>query len=176
MPAPFPYEAAAGVSRDAIESEAVNLFVNYMWVARLVDEMNSESVLDNKRAMQFVAHARQMRRWYEILQARIGASHTQVQIADVIEAMFAVKKCRWASRAAMNADLQAIYAASGTVADWIEANAGDYKQGYSINKEISPGVMTDEPIKVAKPAGVTSRLFDFRALFATNTVAAARKG
>lgn len=177
MAAPFPYEATAGAVRDVIEAEALNLFANYMWTARLADEMNTEAEIDLKRAKQLVFHARQLRRWYDALQAHItDGTHSQAQIADVIEGIFAVKKCRWATRLAMNADLTALYAASGTLADWIEANAGQYKQGYSVLKEISPGVDTDESIKIAKPAAAATRLAEFRALFAANAVAAIKKG
>lgn len=172
MAAPFPYEAVAGAQADPAEPEALNLYRQYVWVARLVDEMDAETELDLKRTMQLVFHARRFRSIYDALQARIAAgTHTQAQITAVIEAMFAFKRCAWATRAAMIADLQAIHVAAGTAADWIEANASGYKQGYSVNKEISPGVMTDEPIKVVKPAGVAARLSDFRALFAAKTAA-----
>lgn len=175
MAAPFPYEAVAGAQTDPVEAEALNLYRQYAWIARLVDEMNNETELDLKRTMQLVFHARQFRALFDALQARIAAgTHTQAQIAAVIEGMFAVKKCTWATRTAMNVDLQAIYAASGTAADWIEANAASYKTGYSVNKELSPGVMTDEPIKITKPAGVAIRIADFRALFAANAAAAVK--
>src|SRR5688572_25694521 len=175
MAAPFPYEATAGAVTDVAETEALNLYRNYSWVARLADEMNVEAELDLKRTMQLVFHARQLRRWHEALQTHIGDTHTAAQIADVIEGVFNAKRCRWATRAAMNADFTAIYSAAGALADWIEANAAEYKQGYSVNKEISPGVMTDDPIKVAKPPAAASRLSDFRNLFAANTMAALKK-
>lgn len=165
MPAPFPYDSQAGVANDRIEAEARNLILHYSWVARLVDEMNAEVALDLKRTMQLVLHGRQFRRWYEELNARIGNGHTQAQIADVLEAIFLFKKMRWPTRAAMNADLAAIYNACGVASDWFEANVGTYKNGYSINREIAPGVMTDEPIKVTKTTAIATRLSDFRALF-----------
>lgn len=171
MAAPFPYEAVSGAVLDAAEGEAMALYRQFAWVARLSDEMNTEAELDLKRTMQLVFHARSLRRFHEMLQARINSTHTPAQIADVIEGVFAAKKCRWASRSAMNADLAALYTNSGALADWIEANAADYKQGYSVNKEISPGVMTDEPIKVSKPSGLASRLTDFRALFSATAAA-----
>lgn len=34
--------------------------------------------------------------------------------------------------------------------------------------------MTDEPIKITKPAGVAIRIADFRALFAANAAAAVK--
>lgn len=177
MVAPFPYEAVAGAVRDVIEAEALNLFANYAWVVRLADEMNAEKEIDLKRAKNLVFHARQFRFWYDALQARVSAgSHTQAQIADVIEGVFGAKKCRWPTRLVMNADLSALHAAFGALADWIETNAGQYKQGYSVLKEISPGVDTDESIKIAKPAAAASRLSEFRALFAANTAALAKKG
>lgn len=172
MAAPFPYESVAGAVTDMAESDAANLYRQYAWVARLVDEMNGETELDLKKTMQLVFHARQLRARHEALQARVThGTHTQAQIGDIVQGVFLAKKCSWASRAAMNADLTAIYNAAGVAADWVEANAGDYKQGYSINKEVSPGVMTDEPLKIAKPAGVASRLADFRALFAASPAA-----
>ena len=169
MPAPFPYEAVAGTVTDAAESDAANLYRQYAWIARLLDEMNAEAELDLKKTMQLVFYARQLRARHEALQARVTAgTHTQAQIGDIVQGVFLAKKCSWASRAAMNADLTAIYNAAGVVADWIEANARGYKQGYSVNREISPGVMTDDPIKIVKPAGVATRVADFRNLFAAN--------
>lgn len=174
MAAPFPYEAVAGAATDPAESEAANLYRQYAWVARLADEMNAETELDLKRTMQFVHHARQFRHWFDALQARVTAgTHTQGQIGDILAGVFGAKRCAWPTRSAMNADFQEIYNAAGTAADWIDANAADYKQGWSINKEVSPGVMTDDPIKVAKPAGVATRIADFRGLFASSQVAIA---
>lgn len=144
----------------------MSLYRQYAWVARLADEMNTESDLDLKRTMQLVFHARELRRLHEMLQARINSTHTAAQIADVIEGVFAAKRCRWASRSAMNADFSALYAGSGALVDWIEANAADYKQGYSVNKEVSPGVVTDEPIKIAKGEHIAARIADLRGLFA----------
>lgn len=167
MAAPFPYESVSGAITDKAESEAVNFYRQYSWVARLIDEMSLQSDLDLKRTMQLVFHARALRICYDTLQAHVAAgTHTQVQIGDIVQGVFATKKCTWATRAAMNTDLQTIYNTSGVVADWIEANAADYKAGWSINKEVSPGVMSDDPIKIVKTAAVATRLSDFRALFA----------
>lgn len=167
MAAPFPYESVAGAVTDSAESEALNLYRQYAWIARWVDEMNTDIDLDLKKTMQLVFHSRKFRTWFDILQAHVTAgTHTQAQISDIVQGVFFAKKCSWATRAAMNSDLQAIYNMAGIVADWIEANASDYKQGYSINKEIAPGVMTDDPVKITKSTAVATRLSDFRALFA----------
>lgn len=169
MTAPFPYEAVAGAVVDPAENEALNLYRQYAWVARLLDEMNAEAELDLKRTMQLVFHCRKFRECLDTLQAHVTAgTHTPARIGDVIRGVFGAKKCAWATLAGMNADLAAIYNAAGAAADWIEANAGGYKRGYSVNREISPGVMTDDPIKIVKPAGVATRVADFRNLFAAN--------
>jgi hypothetical protein len=165
MAAPFPYESVAEARTDPAEAEAMNLYRQYAWIARLSDEMNNETVVDLKRTMQIVFHCRQFRRWYDVLQARIGKSHTAQLIADVIESVFATKKCRWLTRLVLQQDLSNIYAEAGALADWIEANAAEYKQGYSVNKEVSPGVMTDEPIKRFKSEDIATRISNFRALF-----------
>lgn len=166
MAAPFPYDSVAGVADDAAERDAAHLYANYKWIARLVDQLNDATDLDLKQVMQLVFHSRQFRLAYDSLQARISAgTHTQTQIGDILQGVFLLKKCSWATRAAMNSDLSTIYNTAGTVADWIEANASNYKEGYSVNKEVSPGVMTDEPIKIAKPTGVATRIANFRSLF-----------
>lgn len=175
MAIPFPYEGTAGAVTDQAEGETVNLYRQFVWVARLVDEMNAATDLDLKKTMQLVFHSRKFREVYEALQARITAgTHTQAQIADIIEGVFGAKKCKWATRAAMLSELAGLYTAAGNAADFIEANAGAYKTGYSINKITDSGGMTDEPIKIAKHAGVATRLTDFRALFGAN--ASALKG
>ena len=163
MVAPFPYEGVAGATADPAESEAANLYRHYSWLARLADEMNDEAELDLKRAMQIVFHCRQFVHGFDVLQT----THTDRldEVAGVVLGTFAAKKCVWASEAEMEDDLASIQAAALDLADWIEANASEYKQGYSINKEIAPGVMTDEPIKVDKPEELATRLTNYRALW-----------
>jgi len=160
MPAPFPPEGVAGASVDPAEAEALNLYRNYAWLARHADEMDTAANLDLKRVMQIVGHARQFRRWHDALTARGAAARDQV------EGTFAVKKCTWATRAAMVADLAAIYSAVGTLADWIETNEAGYKTGYSTNIVLdAAGNLSDTPITVAKSIAVATQITTFRALF-----------
>lgn len=160
MTAPFPIEATAGTKVDPAEAEALNLYRHYAWMARLSDEMHIDAELDLKRTMQLVMHIREYRRWHDALSAR-----SQAQTIGIVEGIFAQKKCRWASQAEMGEDLAALHAAAGTVADWIEANAPEYKEGYSVNKEVAPGVITDEPIKVPKPQALGMKIAELRAQF-----------
>ena len=166
MAAPFPYEGVAGASTDPAESEALNLYRQYTWVARLLSEMDAEAEIDLKRVMQIVFHCRKFRSWRDELQARIGGTHTAQQILDVIEGVFAAKKCRWATRNAMQQDLLDIYTDAGTLADWIDTNAPEYKDGFSTNVVLADGVMTDVPVKRAKPPALATRIAAFRSRFA----------
>jgi len=160
MPAPFPPEGVAGAAVDPAESEALNLYRNYAWLARLADEMDAAADLDLKRVMQIVGHARQYRRWYDALAARGVAARDQV------EGTFAVKKCTWLSRAAMVADLATIYSAAGTLSDWIETNEAGYKTGYSTNIVLdAAGNLSDTPIVAAKSLDMATQLATFRVLF-----------
>ncbi len=158
MAAPFPYDGMAGAINDPAEAEARNLHENYKWIARLADEMDAESELDLKRCMQIVLHCRKFRLWYEALAPRASGM-------DAIEGHFAMKKCRWSSAAACKKDLGDLYADAGALADWIEANVPEYKQGFAIVKVVSDGVLTDEPIKRAKPPELADRLTAFRSRF-----------
>jgi hypothetical protein len=99
------------------------------------------------------------------LQARIGNGHTSAQIADMIEATFARKKVRWGSRAAMNADLTAIYDNCGTVSNWADNNAAAFKTGFSRNIVVSDDVTTDEPIKIVKTTQHANFIAGARALW-----------
>jgi len=160
MPAPFPPEAIAGAAVDPAESEALNVYRNYAWLARLADEMDAAANLDLKRVKQIVGHARQYRRWYDALAARGVAARDQV------EGTFAVKKCTWLTRAAMVADLLAIYDAALVLADWVETNEAGYKSGYSTNIVLdAAGNTTDTPIVAAKSLGMATQIATFRALF-----------
>jgi len=166
MTAPFPYDGIAGAATDPAEGEAANLHRQYCWIARLADEMNAEVELDLKRTMQLVFHCRTFRQWYDALQARIGQGHTQAQIGDILQGLFALKKCIWATRAAMLQDLQGIYDDAGTVSAWIEANAAQYKQGFSTNVVVNDqGDMSDTPIKTTKTTAIATRISTIRARF-----------
>lgn len=172
MAAPFPPEGVPGSSLDPAEPEALHLYRNYMWLARCAEQLTIAAQHDRKIAMQLVDHARWYREAYEKLQARINDTHTPAQLAATIERLFAFKEVKWAARAAMTADLAAIYDAAGIAADWIDANANSYNdEGFSINKRIAPGVYTDEPIKEAKEPAVTARIANFRALFGPSPAA-----
>lgn len=164
MTAPFPYDGVAGAQNDPAEAEAANLHANYKWVARLADEMNTEAQLDLKRVMQIVLHCRKFRVWYGALQARGKAAE------GVIEGFFALKNCRWEKPEEMVSDLAAIYADCGTIADWIEANATDYKTGYTKGVVIAMSAdgtptISDEAIKAEKPVALAGLLTTLRSRF-----------
>lgn len=160
----FPYQAVAGAAVDPAESEAANLYANLCWVARLADEMDADTELDLKRVMQLVLHCRKFRVWYEALQTRGVAAR------PVIEGVLAAKKITWPTRAEMLADLSALYADCGTLADWIEANAAGYKAGYAktmvVGNEIDgTPIISDVAEKAAKPVAFGTRISALRARF-----------
>lgn len=160
MAAPFPYESTAGAVTDPAESEALNLYRQYVWLARWSDEMNTDTDLDLKKLAQFTFHCRKYRQWFDALQARGAAAR------PVIEGVFAFKKATWASRAAMLSDLQAIYDGAGTIYDWIVANMQEARSYTVATFDAAFAEQTDVPVKIAKPAGVAARVGVFRALFA----------
>lgn len=157
MALPFPPEITAG--HNPAEGEAAGLYGNYAWIARLADEMAAEELLDLKRVQQLVLHARKFRGAYSALSAR-GAG-----ALDAIEGLFLLKGCRWARRQDMVADLAQLFDDCGAIADWIEANEARYKAGFSTNVVREDGAVTDEPVKVEKPAGVATRLVVLRGRF-----------
>ena len=160
MPAPFPYNAVAGVANDPAESEAENLVAQYSWLARWSDEMNKDVDLDYKKLAQFAFHCRQFRRWYDTLQAR-GAAN----IGDQIEGAFLRRKMKWGNRAAMNSDLTDIYTAAGTIYDWIVTNMQEARNYTTAQFDANFENQTDVPVKVTKPAAVATRVQQFRGLF-----------
>lgn len=98
-------------------------------------------------------------------------SDAVANIAGTVRSLFAMKKCTWASIAAMNADFQRIYNAATLISEWIEANETAYKDGFTIVKPVARGVMTDDPIKTAKSPAVAARIAEFRALFGPSPAA-----
>ena len=66
----------------------------------------------------------------------------------------------------MLADLTGLYADAGMLADWVEANAAEYKTGFSTNVVVdAQGNMSDVPVKRAKPLAFATRLAAFRTRF-----------
>ena len=160
MPAPFPYNAIAGVANDPAESEAENLVTQYSWVARWSDEMDKDTDLDYKKLAQFAFHCRKFRVWYDALQVR-GAAN----IGDAIEGTFLRRKMKWGNRAAMNSDLTAIYDAAGVIYAWIVANMQEARSYTTAQFDANFENQTDVPVKIAKPVAVATRVSQFRALF-----------
>ena len=166
MSAPFPYNAVAGVANDPAESEAENLLAQYSWLARWSDEMNKDVDLDYKKLAQFAFHCYKFRVWYDALQARITAgTHTPAQIGDCLEGVFRKRKMGWGNRAAMNSDLQDIYAAAGVVYDWIKTNMQEARNFTTAQFDANFINQTDVPVKVVKPAALATRIAQFRGLF-----------
>lgn len=159
MPAPYPYQAVSGAVVDPAESEALNLFRQYEWLARWSDEMNKDVDLNYKKLMQFVFHMRQYRRWYALLQAK------GVAALPVIRGMFFFKKCQWATAADMTADLTAIYAECGLLFDWLKLNMPEART-YATLKMNDSDDLVDEPITAVKSVEFGTRIAAFRGLFA----------
>jgi hypothetical protein len=160
MPAPAPYDGVSGAVQDPAESEALNLYRQYAWLYRWSNEMNTDADLDLKKLAQFAFHCRKYRMWYDALVAR------GVPARAVIEGAFAFKKATWPTRAAMLQDLQAIYDGAGTIYDWIKVNATEARRYTTVTFDANFEVQSDEPIKVAKPPALATRVGAFRALFA----------
>ena len=159
MPAPFPYNAVAGIPNDPAESEAENLVAQYSWLARWSDEMNTDTDLDYKKLAQFAFHCRKFRRWYDALQARGNTA------LDPIQGAFLKRKMSWGNRAAMNSDLTDIYTAAGTIYDWIVANMQEARSYGTVSFDANFENQTDTPVRVVKPAAVSTRMQQFRGLF-----------
>ena len=178
MPLPRPYNGVAGAVNDPAESEAQNLFTQYAWVYRLATEMNAEAQLDVKRAFQIALHTRKFRAWYDALQVRAARETLSAdpdyptvrpagEILDIIRGMFESRKARWPTKAAMVADLVELRTDCGTLYDWMEANQAEYKTAFSTNRVVNAaGDMTDDPIKIAKPAAFATRIATFSAKYA----------
>ena len=160
MPAPQPYDGHSGVFDDPAERLAPALHAQYKWLFRWSDEMDSDTDLDLKKLAQFTGHCRAFRQIYqEILTLSAEES-------DAVDGFFAFKQCRWPSRAAMKADLDALSAACLTAADWIDANMPEIRTGFATLRLTAGGRHVDDSIKIAKSAGVATKVAQFRALFA----------
>src|SRR3990167_2948984 len=160
MPAPFPYNAVAGVANDPAESEAENIVSQYCWLDGWSDEMNKDIDLDYKKLAQFAFHCRKFRFWYDALQAR-GAPN----IVDAIEGAFMLRKMKWGNRAAMNSDLTSIYNASGTIYDWIVVNMQEARSFTVVQFDANFENQSDVPVKIVKSPTVATRIQQFRGLF-----------
>lgn len=163
MPAPFPHEARRGSTYNQAESEAMNLYKQYGWLARWVDEMIEDSVITHKRAAQFFLQCYQYRRWYDELMKR-----GEQVVATTMEGTFRTKKVVWRNRATMFADLKEIYEKSKVATDWFEAN------GEFLKHDWDHVWNTDDPMEwkhvevlreSPKTESFSAMLADFRAAF-----------
>lgn len=167
MPAPFPYDAVAGVPNDPAESEAANLYNQYKWLARWSDEINADaSELNLKKLAQLTFHCRKFRLYHEALQARIGGTHSAIEISNCIEGMWLMKDLSWGNRSQMTADIAAIYAEAGTFSDWVIANQQAARQFTTLEFDSNFESQIDVPIVVPMPAAVANRIATLRGLFA----------
>lgn len=181
MTIPFPYNATAGVNNDPAEQEAFNLYINLAWIARLSQEVSTDTDLNLKRVFQLVLHMRKYRSWFAKLdarRAREGASQdpdwpfTRVagEIGSLIRGEFQKHKMIWASQPAMLTDINALNTNCGTFADWIEANASEYVSGYTKATVVGADpdgtpITSDEAITIPKPGAFQTRVVALRANF-----------
>lgn len=160
MPAPFPYEAVSG--RSNIDQYAVQLYGNFMWLARWSNEINADADLDLKKIAQFAfKHCLGYRKAYEALTAVEASAVAK----HAVRSVFAMKAVVWPTDAEMLADLAAIYNACGTIYNWIDANLPAAKS-FSTRTFDATGKETEVPLTIAKPGAVQTRIAAFRALFA----------
>lgn len=158
MAAPFPYEARSG--RANIDNLALQLYGNYVWLARWSDEMNTDARLDLKKLAQFAfVHCTRFRSVYEKL-AEVGVA----SVKDAVRSVFALKNCTWPDDAAMIADLTAIYNACGTAKTWVDANIPEAKTFASRTFD-ADGQETEIANVIDKPQALATRVGAFRALF-----------
>lgn len=181
MTIPFPYNATAGVPNDPAEPEIIALYSQMAWIARLSNEMNGAAELNLKRVFQLVLHMRKYRSWFSKLDARRqreGVSQDPDwafnrpagQIGAMIRGFLMAEKMTWASQAAMLTDLAALNTNCGTFADWIEANAVEYKNGYTTATVVGTDadgvpIVSDTAITSPMPAAFQTRVAALRANF-----------
>ena len=168
MPAPFPYDAVAGVPNDPAESEAVNLYNQYKWIARWSNEINQDAVnLNLKKLAQLTFHCRKFRVWYDALQAHItAATHTATEIGNCIEGVWLARDLTWGNRSQMNSDITAVYDGSGVFYDWVKANQQQARNYTTAQFDENFENQTDVPIVISMPAAVATRVAALRGLFA----------
>jgi hypothetical protein len=164
---PFPYNSIAGAINDPTEIEANKLYQNYMWVARLADEMDREAAVDLKRVVLTERHCAEFARLYELLHNHDTHGHEAGAAAlDVIEGTFASKKCVWPSRAAMEAELDQLHDAAIQLGDFLRAAHPEaWTKGYATLVVTGPDTYTDIPIKAGKSNELAARVAAFRSLF-----------
>lgn len=181
MTIPFPYNATAGVSDDPVRAEVRALFPNLGWIARLSQEISVEDSLNLKRVFQLVFHMRKFRAVLAKLDARRqreGVSEDPDwpfirpvgEVGSILRGELQTWKMTWASQGAMLTDLNALNTNCGTFADWIAANQGEYKNGYTTGTVIGQDadgidVISDEAISIPKPAAFQTRVLALRANF-----------
>lgn len=163
---PYPYDAVPGVMDDPAERSAQGLSRSLSWLARIADQMNADAQYNLKLGKQLTEFCETYRRFYDELQAMIAAgTHSKELIAEIVGKTLASRKVSWPTVSQMNDDLLKLYNTAKDTAAWMEANAAQYKQGYSTNRVIATGVDTDDAIKIAKPAGLAKTVGDLRVLF-----------
>ena len=160
MPAPFPYNAIAGVPNELAESEAENLVAQYTWLARWSNEMNADTELNRKKFAQFIFHCFKYRFWFDQLALR----DTQIRNA-ALQGAFGRRRMTWGNQAQMLTDLQAIYDAAGVFYNFAVTNMQQARQFTTAEFDINFQNQTDVAITEPKSAAIATRISQFRGLF-----------
>ena len=161
MPAPFPYNATAGVTNEPAEGEAENLVGHYTWLARWSDEMNADTDLNRKKFAQFIFHCFRFRTFFDQLSLR----DSQIRNA-ALQGAFGKRRMAWGNQAQMLSDLQAIYDAAGAFYDFAVANMQQARQFTTAEFDSFFQSQTDVAIIETKTAALSTRISNFRNLFA----------
>lgn len=165
MPIPFPYDAIAGSVNDPAERLMMAAYDNFKWVARLIDEMNAEEEQDLKRTFQVIMHSRRFRsQWLELRQ------YPTDEVLPVIKGFFMMKGVEWKDDQQMLTDLDEVTNDIYELADWLETNTPEYKDGFTTVKIVAisaegEATTTDEALKAAKPQELADKLTTIRGKF-----------
>lgn len=148
---PMPPEAHAGATINPADVIVTKAYANYAWIARLISEMDDETALDLKRAMQIRFHCQQFRNYL----GAIDKSDAMNKAA----AYFEFKDAPLPDPAALHVIRDHCLLIETAI------DPGIYAGGFSTNVLTGSGDVTDVPIKVEKSEALARMLAEFRNLF-----------
>lgn len=160
MAAPAPYNGVSG--RNNLSNYAIALRGHYEWLYRWSDEMNTDAQLDLKKLAQFIyRHCLGFQAAY----AALNDANAGPVMAAAVRTEFADQGIAWPDDATMKADLTTINNACNTMYTWVENNFPQAKS-FATRTFDAQGNEIEVPNVVTKPAGLQTRINQFRALFA----------
>lgn len=159
MPAPYPYDAVAG--RVQLRSVADEIVAHYAWIARWSDEIGKDTDLDLKKLAQLAfVHCRLFR---ERIQAFLPIA-TDSPLIPALRRAFDSMGVEWPTRAAMIADLSAIYQECANLWLYVRDNV-PAARSFATRTYDASGAEIEQPAKIAKDPAITTEVAKIRALF-----------